>query len=72
MLNHMYFPGQWKFSTFLCDVLRFLFLPVSAALIVAILVYVVALDLVVWVLWLMLSMFYVILIPVFWLFSCFF
>ena len=67
-LNHMYFPGRWSVSTFLCDVVRFLFLPVWAALIVAVLVYVVALDLVVWILWLVLSTFRLILLPICWLF----
>ena len=67
MLNHTYFPGRWRISTFLCDVVRFLLLPVWAALIVAILVYVVALDLVVWILWLVLSTFYLILSSICWL-----
>ena len=67
MLNHTYFPGRWRISTFLCDVVRFPLLPVWAALIVAILVYVVALDLVVWILWLVLSTFYLILSSICWL-----
>jgi hypothetical protein len=70
MLNHMYFPGRWKISTFLCDVVRVLFLPVWAALIIAILVYVIALDFVVCIIWLVLSPFYFLLLSLCWLF-CF-
>lgn len=69
MLKHQYFPGQWRVSTFLCDVVRFLFLPVWAVLIVAVLVYVVVLDFVVWILWLVLSTFHLILISFCWLFT---
>ncbi|OAL53577.1 hypothetical protein IQ07DRAFT_313783 [Pyrenochaeta sp. DS3sAY3a] len=58
MLKHLYFPGKWRISTFLCDIVRFLFLPVWAVLIVAVLVYVVVLDGVVWILWLVLSTFH--------------
>jgi hypothetical protein len=70
MLKNVYFPSRWKVSTFLCDVVRFLFLPVWAVLIVAVLVYVVTLDLVVWILWLVLSTFHFILLSICWLF-CF-